>query len=160
MKKFLALNLSDVVFIKLLNVGNCWHLNIHEQDKFRAQLSWAWKKSFINSSPEPLLLAYSKYEGRWRLRPQFIPLNMLETLPWAFKVCIYAKLPKSHDRPSDKQKFWRKIVIIFLSISSNVCFGCSKEPSHWDRSFEHLKHMYWLRNKKMKRNKKIVNIFF
>ena len=24
----------------------------------------------------------------------------------------------------------RKIVSIFLSISFNICFGCSKEPSH------------------------------
>ena len=24
----------------------------------------------------------------------------------------------------------RKIVIIFLSISLNMCYGCSKEPSH------------------------------
>ena len=33
MKKFLALNLSDVVFIGLTN--------IYEHEKFRAQLSWA-----------------------------------------------------------------------------------------------------------------------
>ena len=26
--------------------------------------------------------------------------------------------------------FMRKIVIFFLSISLNKCFGCSKEPSH------------------------------
>ena len=29
-----------------------------------------------------------------------------------------------------------------------MCFGCSKEPSHWDGSFEHPQHMFWLRNKK------------
>ena len=28
-----------------------------------------------------------------------------------------------------KQKYLLKIVIIFLSISLNMCFGCSKEPS-------------------------------
>ena len=42
----------------------------------------------------------------------------------------------------------RKIAIIFLSISLNICFGCSKEPSHGDGSFEYLQHMFWLRNKK------------
>ena len=44
----------------------------------------------------------------------------------------------------------RKIAIIFLSISLNMCFGCSKEPSHPDRdgSFEYPQHMFWLRNKK------------
>ena len=41
-----------------------------------------------------------------------------------------------------------KIVIIFLSISLNMCFGCSKEPSHSDGSFECPQHMFWLRNKK------------
>ena len=29
-----------------------------------------------------------------------------------------------------------------------MCFGCSKEPSHRDGSFEHPQHMFWLRNKK------------
>ena len=27
-------------------------------------------------------------------------------------------------------------------------FGCSKEPSHWDGSFEYPQHMFQLRNKK------------
>ena len=30
----------------------------------------------------------------------------------------------------DKQIFQRKNVNIFLLISINICFGCSKEPSH------------------------------
>ena len=41
-KKFLALSFSDVVFIMLINVKmptSCWHFNIYEHDKFRAQLS-------------------------------------------------------------------------------------------------------------------------
>ena len=44
--------------------------------------------------------------------------------------------------------YLRKITIIFLSISSNICFGCSKDLSHRDNSFEHPQHMFWLRNKK------------
>ena len=35
-----------------------------------------------------------------------------------------------------------KIGIIFLSISLNMCFGCSKEPSHRDGSFEYPQHMF------------------
>ena len=31
----------------------------------------------------------------------------------------------------------------------NKRFGCSKEPSHWDSSFEYSKHMFRLRNKKL-----------
>ena len=29
-------------------------------------------------------------------------------------------------------------------------FGCSKEPSQWDGSFEYPQHTFWLRNKKVK----------
>ena len=29
-----------------------------------------------------------------------------------------------------RKLFERKIVIIFLLINLNMCFGCSKEPSH------------------------------
>ena len=32
--------------------------------------------------------------------------------------------------------FERKIANIFLPISFNICFGCSKEPSHWNRLIE------------------------
>ena len=31
--------------------------------------------------------------------------------------------------------------IIFLFFNQNICKGYSKEPSHWDGSFEHPKHM-------------------
>ena len=47
-----------------------------------------------------------------------------------------------------KQKYLHKIVIMFLSISLNTCFGCSKEPSNRDGSFEYPQDMFWLRNKK------------
>ena len=45
--------------------------------------------------------------------------------------------------------FERKTVNIFLPISLNLCFGCSKELSHEDGSFEYPQHMFWLRNKKI-----------
>ena len=44
----------------------------------------------------------------------------------------------------------RKIVNISLSINLNICFVCSKEPTHRDGSFECPQHMFWLRNKKVK----------
>ena len=47
-----------------------------------------------------------------------------------------------------QEKLKVKIVDIFLPISFNICFGCSKEPSHGDGSFEYPQHMFWLRNKK------------
>ena len=44
--------------------------------------------------------------------------------------------------------FQRTVVIIFLPISFNICFGCSKELFYEDGTFEHPQHMFWLRNKK------------
>ena len=43
--------------------------------------------------------------------------------------------------------FELKIVNIFLPIICNISFGCSKEPSHWDGSFEYPQHMFLLRNR-------------
>ena len=45
------------------------------------------------------------------------------------------------------ENFDGKIAIIFLYISLNMCFGCSKskELSHLDGSFEYSQHMFWLR---------------
>ena len=40
----------------------------------------------------------------------------------------------------------QKNVIIFLPIILNMCFGFSKEQSHWDGSFEYPQHMFWMRN--------------
>ena len=42
-----------------------------------------------------------------------------------------------------------KIVNIFLPISLNICYGCYKDLSHWDGSFEYPQHTFWLRNKKI-----------
>ena len=41
-----------------------------------------------------------------------------------------------------------KIAFISLPINLNMCFGCSKEPSRIDGSFEYPQHMFWLSNKK------------
>ena len=46
--------------------------------------------------------------------------------PWAFRSDV-----------------WLKIVEHFSDINFIICFGCSKEPSHWDDSFEYLNHMFW-----------------
>ena len=48
-----------------------------------------------------------------------------------------------------KDIFERKNVMISLAINLNMCFGCSKVPSHGDGSFEYTQHMFWLRNKKI-----------
>ena len=44
-------------------------------------------------------------------------------------------------------KIWLSRLLSCLHISLIISFGCSKEPSHWDGSIEHLKHIFSLRNK-------------
>ena len=39
--------------------------------------------------------------------------------------------------------------MFWIPISLNVCFGCSKEPSHRDGSFEYPQLMFWLINMKI-----------
>ena len=56
--------------------------------------------------------------------------------------------PEAVSSTKISEHFECKIVIIILSIMLNVCFGCSKEPSHRDGSFEFRQLMFWLRNKK------------
>ena len=42
-----------------------------------------------------------------------------------------------------------KIGNFILSTICKMCFGCSKEPSQWDGSFEYPIHMLWLKNNKI-----------
>ena len=39
--------------------------------------------------------------------------------------------------------------IIFLILNQSICWGYSKEPSQWEGSFEHPKHMFRLLGKKI-----------
>ena len=54
-----------------------------------------------------------------------------------------------YNKGLDIKKILSKIVNNFLPIIFSICFGCSKELSHWDGSFEYPQHMFWLRNKKI-----------
>ena len=62
--------------------------------------------------------------------------------------CLKPAFRRYNIGPVKQKKNQRNIAIIFLSISLNMCFGYSKEPSHRDGSFEYPQHMYWLRSKK------------
>ena len=62
---------------------------------------------------------------------------------------FYHSLKYTKHMGLDKQICERNIVNNFLPICFNICFGCSKEPSHWDGSFEYPQNMFWLRNKKI-----------
>ena len=37
-----------------------------------------------------------------------------------------------------------KTAFIKLAINLNISLGCSKEPSHWDGSFEYPQHMFFV----------------
>ena len=54
---------------------------------------------------------------------------------------------RAHTEIQIRKRFERKMAIIFLRIRLNMCFGCLKEPSHRDGSFEYPQHMFWWRNK-------------
>ena len=45
---------------------------------------------------------------------------------------------------------------IFWPIKIYICFGCSKEQSHWDGSFEYPHHMFWLWNMKVVFNNALI----
>ena len=68
-------------------------------------------------------------------------------LHWSIPVSVLPCWPVTHQVLINK-KIQRKIVNTFLPIIFSVCFGCSKEPSHWDSSFKYPQHRFWLRNKK------------
>ena len=56
-------------------------------------------------------------------------------LTWSRKTNVQKLKPlpcSTHDHWFRWTKFQRKVVNIFLPIIFSICFGCSKEPSHWD----------------------------
>ena len=72
------------------------------------------------------------------------PKGHLTMLPGLCKgICF---LP--YFRPLD-QSIVQDQTFIFLFINQNICCGYSKEPSQWDGSFEHLKPMLRLTDKKI-----------
>ena len=90
----------------------------------------------------------------------FYTVNILDTirhlpcLCWMFRhLGCSAPLPKTADPQLDtdselSKNNSRKIANIFLSISLNMCFGCSTEPSLFLLSTNNI-IMFWLRNKKI-----------
>ena len=48
--------------------------------------------------------------------------------------------------PMIRVRNWK---LFFLILNKNICCGYSKEPSRWDGSFEHPKHMFKLMDKKI-----------
>ena len=51
-----------------------------------------------------------------------------------------------HSGPQIRVRNWK---LFFLFFNQNICCGYSKEPSLWDGSFEHPKHMFKLMDKEI-----------
>ena len=51
-----------------------------------------------------------------------------------------------HSGPQIRVCYWK---LFFLFLNQNICCGFSKEPSRWDGSFEHPKHMFKLMDQKI-----------
>ena len=116
-------------------------------------ISWSnstkvWDQPGLNSRPldlrsDSLLTALwgpvSHQKHGWRHKYQAL-------LAWKIKKKITFFVCGSSDwtfKGLDKQNCKH-----FLTHHFNICFGCSKETSHWSCSFEFPQHMFWLRNKK------------
>ena len=70
------------------------------------------------------------------------------------------------DQPVEDDPYWKSDVSVLpglqikmhtlklfcLIINQNICCGYSKEPSRWDRSFEHPHHMFKLIDKEINTN--------
>ena len=77
-----------------------------------------------------------------------------ETAHLSLRCSHLHQVAKSHELAHSYSQVWinkifqRKLVNIFIPISFNICFGCSKEPSHWGGSFEYPQHNFgWERRK-------------
>ena len=66
---------------------------------------------------------------------------------WAFHTLLYTHQTNTISAQNISRDIDKQIVIIFLPILWSICFRCPKEMSHWDSSFEYLRHMFWWRNK-------------
>ena len=71
----------------------------------------------------------------------------LHRLVWVY-TCQNATLLEITCHGSGLQIRVRTRKLFFLILNQNICCGYSKEPSHWDGSFEHPKHMFKLMGKK------------
>ena len=77
---------------------------------------------------------------RWIYVASFSGVNITSFL-W-----VYKELPNGFIRPLVKCVPKK---VLFLFLDQNICCGYSKEPSQWDCSFEHQKHMIKLMGKKI-----------
>ena len=123
-------------------------------------------KTQTRTFPLPMLSVWKACWGRRKQVSTFWPVRSSKSV-WNFNigwawfsdnqrafrfrlVTVIGRYSNLKTKSDMNKNFQRKIVNIFLPINVNICFGCWKELTHWEGSFEYPQHMFWLRNKKIK----------
>ena len=115
--KILAKIFEFTVSLTLQNVGKILILIASLTNKGSGKSEcvsrlWLWA-----NSPDPLLLAYTMYGCRWRLRPIFIPLALVDVPAWAITRGICHKY--------QNLMHWRIIEITLISYLSYKLHCCT-----------------------------------
>ena len=78
-------------------------------------------------------------------------LQSKSLLKWIYESCWAYQCLLMQSMDNGSQAFSSGCVTEkkFLFLNQNICCGCSKEPSQWDGSFEHPKHMLKIMGKKI-----------
>ena len=64
-----------------------------------------------------------------------------------FKTCTCSLRCNERTNSLSTKAEFTDMALNAISFLVSIGFGCSKEPSHCDGSFEYPQHMFWLRNK-------------
>ena len=87
----------------------------------------------------PVNVTWDNLDSDWNIR--FWSKGLLLIYLYYFLSCGLLKQSISSECVSKK--------LFFFFLNHNICCGYSKEPSQWDGSFEHPKHMLKLMGKKI-----------
>ena len=105
------------------------------------------KVAYSNTGCNQILKPYTCFYVKIKAFTTYDSNMFLTVLDLMQKIFIQSDLCL-HPLVQIGKTFQHKIANVFLSIRYYICFGCSKEPSHRDGSFNYPQHMFWLRNKK------------
>ena len=81
--------------------------------------------------------------------PIFIPKNFCENANVSRYIITPRDMTKQRTLFRGLQMWELNGKLFYLFLNQNICCGYSKESSGWDGSFEHLKHMFNLMDKKI-----------
>ena len=155
-KKKIRKNIFLLLWKKKLLISSCWYV----LKKWSVKHLWRVSIIFLIFCLQWSMILICRAANSWSMAVCSCHLvcifrlgycSALKCLPldWRLRRVLLKYLSMIMSIVQINKKVGRKIAIISLSICLNICFGCSKEPSHWDGSFEYPQHIFWLRNKKI-----------